>query len=82
MRRSFYMEKISVILVDDNKAQLNELAKDIEDLEKEKAELTAKMQEQLDYQELDALGKRMNEITDLIDEKELRWLELDEIENC
>ncbi|MBO7286953.1 MAG: hypothetical protein J6U85_01860 [Bacteroidales bacterium] len=37
------------------------------------------MQEQLDYQEIEALGKRMNEITDLIDEKELRWLELDEI---
>ena len=62
--------------------EYEQLAKDIEDLEKEKAELTAKMQEQLDYQELDALGKRMNEITDLIDEKELRWLELDEIENC
>ena len=39
------------------------------------------MQEQLDYQELEKLGKRMNEITDLIDEKELRWLELDEIGN-
>ena len=62
--------------------EYEQLAKDIEDLEKEKAELTAKMQEQLDYQELDTLGKRMNEITDLIDEKELRWLELDEIENC
>ena len=62
--------------------EYEQLAKDIEDLEKEKAELTVKMQEQLDYQELDALGKRMNEITDLIDEKELRWLELDEIENC
>ena len=48
-------------------------------LENEKAELTAKMQEQLDYQELDRLGKRMNEITELIDEKEMRWLELDEI---
>ena len=62
--------------------EYEQLAKDIEDLEKEKTELTAKMQEQLDYQELEALGKRMNEITDLIDEKELRWLELDEIENC
>lgn len=62
--------------------EYEQLAKDIEDLEKEKAELTVKMQEQLDYQELEALGKRMNEITDLIDEKELRWLELDEIENC
>ena len=39
-----------------------------------------KMQEQLDYQELDKIGKRINEINDLLDEKELRWLELDEIE--
>ena len=62
--------------------EYEKLAKDIETLENEKAELTAKMQEQLDYQELDRLGKRMNEITNLIDEKELRWLELDEIENC
>lgn len=56
------------------------LAKEIETLEVEKEELTSKMQEQLDYQELDKLGKRMNEINDLLDEKEMRWLELDEIE--
>ena len=61
--------------------EYEQLAKDIENLEIEKAEITAKMQEQLDYQEIEALGKRMNEITDLIDEKELRWLELDEIES-
>lgn len=56
------------------------LAREIEILEVEKEELTSKMQEQLDYQELDKLGKRMNEINDLLDEKEMRWLELDEIE--
>ena len=61
--------------------EYEQLAQEIESLEKEKNELTVKMQEQLDYQELDKLGKRMNEINDLIDEKELRWLELDEIEN-
>ena len=61
--------------------EYEQLAQEIENLEKEKAELTVMIQEQLDYQELDKLGKRMNEIADLIDEKELRWLELDEIEN-
>ncbi len=61
--------------------EYEQLAKDIEKLEIEKEGLTSKMQEQLDYQELEKLGKRMNEITDLIDEKELRWLELDEIGN-
>lgn len=59
--------------------EYEKLAKEIESLEIEKEELTIKMQDQLDYQELDKLGKRMNEITELIDEKELRWLELDEI---
>ncbi len=59
--------------------EYEQLAKEIEALEIEKTELTAKMQEQLDYQELETLGKRMSEITELIDEKELRWLELDEI---
>lgn len=55
------------------------LAQEIEMLEMEKEELTAKMQEQLDYQEIEKLGNRMNEINELLDEKEMRWLELDEI---
>ncbi len=60
--------------------EYEQLAKEIEALETEKEGLTSKIQEQLDYQELEKLGKRMKEITDQIDEKELRWLELDEIE--
>lgn len=59
--------------------EYEQLAKEIEALEMEKGELTVKMQEQMDYQEIEKLGKRMNEITELLDEKELRWLELDEI---
>lgn len=55
------------------------LAQEIEMLEMEKEELTSKMQEQLDYQEIEKLGNRMNEINELLDEKEMRWLELDEI---
>ena len=60
--------------------EYDQLTQEIEDLELEKETLTFKMQEQLDYQELDKIGKRINEINDLLDEKELRWLELDEIE--
>ena len=30
-------------------------------------------------QEIDKIGKRLAEINDLLDEKEMRWLELDEI---
>ena len=59
--------------------EYEQLAKDIETLEIEKSELTLKMQEISDYQEMEKISKRMNEITELIDGKELRWLELDEI---
>ena len=59
--------------------EYEQLAKDIENLENEKKELAAKLEQQLDYKEIEKIGNRIGEITDLIDEKELRWLELDEI---
>ena len=59
--------------------EYEQLTKDIEALENEKKELTTKLEQQLDYQELEKIGNRISEITDLIDEKEMRWLELDEI---
>ena len=59
--------------------EYEQLAKDIEALETEKKELTSKLEQQLDYQELEKIGNRISEITNLIDEKEMRWLELDEI---
>ena len=59
--------------------EYEQLAKDIETLETEKKELTAQLEQQLDYQELEKIGNRISEITELIDEKEMRWLELDEI---
>lgn len=61
--------------------EYEQLAKDIEALECEKKELTVKLEQQLDYQELEKIGNRIREITDIIDEKELRWLELDELNN-
>ncbi len=59
--------------------EYEQLAKDIEALETEKKELTSKLEQQLEYQELEKIGNRISEITNLIDEKEMRWLELDEI---
>ena len=59
--------------------EYEQLARDIEALENEKKELTIKLEQQLDYKEIEKIGNRIGEITDLIDEKELRWLELDEI---
>lgn len=59
--------------------EYEQLAIDIENLENEKKELTSRLENQTDYQQIDKIGKRLNEINDLLDEKELRWLELDEI---
>lgn len=59
--------------------EYEQLSKDIEDLETEKKELTAQLELRTDYQEIDKIGKRLTEINDLLDEKEMRWLELDEI---
>lgn len=59
--------------------EYEQLAIDIENLENEKIELTSRLENQTDYQQIDKIGKRLNEINGLLDEKELRWLELDEI---
>ena len=59
--------------------EYEQLAIDIDNLENEKKELTSRLENQTDYQEIDKIGKRLNEINGLLDEKELRWLELDEI---
>ena len=55
------------------------LAKEMSDLEAEKQTLTEAMNSETDYQKLHQMGNRLQEIKDLLDEKELRWLELDEI---
>ena len=59
--------------------EYEQLAIDIENLENEKKTLTSQLENQTDYQEIDKIGKRLAEINDLLDEKEMRWLELDEI---
>ena len=59
--------------------EYEQLALDIDNLENEKKELTSQLENQTDYQEIDKIGKRLTEIKDLLDEKEMRWLELDEI---
>ena len=62
------------------KREYEQLTKDIESLEKEKAELeTALASGTLSNNELVQKSQRFQEVTDLLDEKELRWLELDEL---
>ena len=59
--------------------EYEQLANEIADLEKEKSELEQALNTESDYQKLQQMGNRLQEIKDLLDEKELRWLELDEI---
>lgn len=55
------------------------LTKEMADLEIEKLTLTEALNTETDYQKLHEMGNRLQDIKDLLDEKELRWLELDEL---
>ena len=59
--------------------EYEQLAKDLADLETEKQTIEQALNSETDYQKLQEMGNRLQEIKDLLDEKELRWLELDEI---
>ena len=58
--------------------EYQQLGADIAALEAEKSEITLAMNNETDYQKLQQMGDRLLEINRLLDEKELRWLELDE----
>ena len=61
------------------KREFEQLEKDMPALEKEKEEITQKMSDAaLPYEKLQKLSNRMIEITQLLEEKEMRWLELSE----
>ncbi|MCF0201485.1 MAG: ABC-F family ATP-binding cassette domain-containing protein, partial [Bacteroidales bacterium] len=59
--------------------EYEQLTNEIAALEAEKEAINGALNTETDYQKLQDLGSRMLEIKDLLDEKELRWLELDEI---
>ena len=59
--------------------EYEQLSVDIQCLENEKLDLASRLENLSDYVEIDKIGKRLNEINALLDEKEMRWLELDEI---
>ena len=64
------------------KREFEALEKDIPKLEKEKAEIENKLSsgEITDSDEIIKLSERFSDLTKLLDEKEMRWLELSEIE--
>ena len=59
--------------------EYKQLAAEIAALEDEKVQITQTLNTECDYQKLQQMGNRLQEINDLLDGKELRWLELDEI---
>ncbi len=64
------------------KFEFQGLEKEIASLEKQKAELTEKMVSGIsDHKELSDIAIKLGEISQLIDAKQLRWLELSEMES-
>lgn len=62
------------------KFEFQNLDKEIANLEKQKAELTEKLTSSItDHKELSDAAQKLGEITQLLDEKQLRWLELSEM---
>lgn len=62
-----------------DKREFDQLEKDLAALEAEKATITEKMMdEKINYDEIQKLSHRMTQITQLMEEKEMRWLELSE----
>ena len=59
------------------KHEFEKLAKEIEDLEAEKKEITIKLNNgETDYKVLEEYAGRIAIISKLLDDKEMRWLEL------
>jgi ATP-binding cassette subfamily F protein uup len=63
------------------KREFEELEREIANLNKEKEEITAKLNSgEAPFDELQKLSIRIGEISQLIDDKEMRWLELSELQ--
>ena len=61
------------------KREFETLEKEIEELTREKAQVTEKLNSgSTPFEELQQLSTRIGEVSRLLDEKELRWLELSE----
>jgi ABC transport system ATP-binding/permease protein len=71
--------KVKTKLSFNEKREYEKLEKEIDQLEKEKSEVENSLNSGLnDFQELNMLSARAGELIRLIDEKTLRWMELDE----
>jgi ATP-binding cassette subfamily F protein uup len=62
------------------KREFESLEKEIEQLTDEKNNLTQKLMQNLPYDEIQSISNRISELEVSIPEKEMRWLELSELE--
>ncbi len=77
--KSVKKQKEKTKLSFNEKREYENLEKEIEFLEKEKTELETKLNSGTEnYEELEKTSSRIGEVIELIDEKTLRWMELDE----
>lgn len=73
------LPKVKTRLSYNEQREYTQLEKEIEELEAEKAEAENRIDSgETDYKELNRLSKRIAELIELIDQKTLRWIELDE----
>lgn len=73
-------DSVSRKMTNKEKFEFQGLEKEIANLEKQKGELTEKMVSGIsDHKELSDIAIKLGEISQLIDEKQLRWLELSEM---
>ena len=64
-----------------DKKEFEQLEKEIANLEKERVSITEKMENPgLNYDEIQKISFRLTQITGLLETKEMRWLELSEME--
>jgi ATP-binding cassette subfamily F protein uup len=62
-----------------HKREFDMLQSEIAELEKERAAITQKLGGNIPFDELQKFSERINSINQLLDEKEMRWLELSEL---
>ncbi len=64
------------------KLEMKEVEKELEDLENRKTEIAEEFETAVsDAEKLEALSREMKELNENLEEKEMRWLELSEVEN-
>lgn len=77
-QKQIHFQKVKLSF--NEKREYENLEKEIEKLEKEKADLEALMNEgSQDYHKLEEAASRIGQLIEVIDQKTLRWMELDEL---